>query len=306
MGKQIGFIAQEVASVTPELVSNSGDGYLGVNYAGFTPYLVNAIKQLNAKIFGGSATSSTTTAPTLTELAASTTLPMNVKMMAVATNTEMLATKLFGTTTNNIGLFSDASSSLESFSGSFLADILRQFLAWAGNGIQAVYANVFHADKVQTKELCVDDVCVTKDKFLQMVNGPVSAAATGASAPAAAVSTAPVISINGANPATVTMGTSYSDLGATIASPESAKNLGIVTLLDGATTTSVSLDTSAAGTHTVTYLVTTPEGVTGSATRTIKVTAGEASPATPVAAPMPEPQVVAPTPAPTATASSTN
>ncbi|WP_268125332.1 tail fiber domain-containing protein [Roseivirga pacifica] len=43
-GKNIGFIAQEVQAVFPELVSESSDGYLSVSYSGMTPILVEAVK----------------------------------------------------------------------------------------------------------------------------------------------------------------------------------------------------------------------------------------------------------------------
>jgi hypothetical protein len=46
MGQRIGFIAQEVEKVIPELVfTNEVDGYMGVNYAEMTAVLVEAIKE---------------------------------------------------------------------------------------------------------------------------------------------------------------------------------------------------------------------------------------------------------------------
>ena len=82
------------------------------------------------------------------------------------------------------------------------------------------------------------------------------------------------IILNGNNPATVQVGVSYADLGARIVSPSADTNLGITTLLDGATTTGqVSLDTTTAGSHTILYTVTDPKGLTGSATRTVIIAA---------------------------------
>ncbi|MFO7923017.1 MAG: tail fiber domain-containing protein, partial [Bacteroidales bacterium] len=44
--KRIGFIAQEVEQVLPELVfTNPGDGLMGVNYAEMTAVLAEAIKE---------------------------------------------------------------------------------------------------------------------------------------------------------------------------------------------------------------------------------------------------------------------
>jgi len=47
--RQIGFIAQEVEKLFPELVMTDGKGYKSVDYARLTPVLVEAIKELQAK-----------------------------------------------------------------------------------------------------------------------------------------------------------------------------------------------------------------------------------------------------------------
>ncbi|MCO4792576.1 MAG: tail fiber domain-containing protein [Bacteriovoracaceae bacterium] len=48
--KQIGFMAQSVEKVLPELVATDNDGYKAINYAHLTPVLAEAIKELNNKI----------------------------------------------------------------------------------------------------------------------------------------------------------------------------------------------------------------------------------------------------------------
>ncbi|MDP2104093.1 MAG: tail fiber domain-containing protein, partial [Candidatus Gracilibacteria bacterium] len=45
-GKQIGFIAQEVEKVLPEVVTTDHDGYKGVEYSNITAVLVEAVKEL--------------------------------------------------------------------------------------------------------------------------------------------------------------------------------------------------------------------------------------------------------------------
>lgn len=45
-----GFTAQQVQPIFPDIVSQGPDGYLTLNYAGLTPYLVKAIQQLLAKL----------------------------------------------------------------------------------------------------------------------------------------------------------------------------------------------------------------------------------------------------------------
>jgi hypothetical protein len=91
----------------------------------------------------------------------------------------------------------------------------------------------------------------------------------------------PVIAINGENPAHVTVGATYQDLGATITGPtDTDKNLGIKTFLNGALVSDIVLDTSAVATDTIDYVLTDPTGLTATSTRTILI-----EPATPPSAP---------------------
>ena len=46
--RQIGFIAQDVAAVLPEVVRTDANGYYGVEYTKFIPVLTNAVKQLDS------------------------------------------------------------------------------------------------------------------------------------------------------------------------------------------------------------------------------------------------------------------
>ena len=47
-GKQIGFIAQEVEKVLPEVVNTNANGYKSLDYARITVVLVEAVKELNS------------------------------------------------------------------------------------------------------------------------------------------------------------------------------------------------------------------------------------------------------------------
>jgi hypothetical protein len=49
-GEQIGFIAQELKEVFPQLVMDDKQGYLAVNYVGFIPVLLQAIKEQQQQI----------------------------------------------------------------------------------------------------------------------------------------------------------------------------------------------------------------------------------------------------------------
>ena len=130
--------------------------------------------------------------------------------------------------------------------------------------------------RVNTGELCVDDICVTREQFAAMVAAAgQSAGSPSASAPAAAPQ-APVIELNGNASSTIELGDTYNDLGARIIAPESELNLGVVTVLDGATTTAVSIDTGMPGEHTILYTVTSPTtGLTSSIMRTVTVSPAE-------------------------------
>ena len=46
----VGFIAQEIETIFPELVKNGMDNYKSVNYTGLIPYLVKHIQQLEERI----------------------------------------------------------------------------------------------------------------------------------------------------------------------------------------------------------------------------------------------------------------
>ncbi len=107
-GPQIGFIAQELEKVIPEVVTQ-GPHYKSVHYALLTSVITKAVQELNLKL-----------------------------------------------------------TTLETFSfedtGGF-TERLREFFEHAGNGIRTLVAR-----KVQTTELCLEDVCVTKDQLQQLLN----------------------------------------------------------------------------------------------------------------------------------------
>lgn len=48
--RQIGFMAQTVEKVLPELVATDENGYKAINYAQMAPVLAEAIKELNEKV----------------------------------------------------------------------------------------------------------------------------------------------------------------------------------------------------------------------------------------------------------------
>jgi hypothetical protein len=48
--RELGFIAQEVATTLPDLVHTNADGFLSVNYVGVTPVLVEALRELRHQL----------------------------------------------------------------------------------------------------------------------------------------------------------------------------------------------------------------------------------------------------------------
>jgi hypothetical protein len=82
-----------------------------------------------------------------------------------------------------------------------------------------------------------------------------------------------VIQINGANPAIIQVGDSYTDLGATITDPTADINLGIETYLNGTLTSNIVLDTTQAATDTIDYVATDQNGLTATSTRTVIIEA---------------------------------
>ena len=171
------------------------------------------------------------------------------------------------------------------FLSSLLAQIA-QWLAGANNGIHDLYASVIHANEVHAKELCVaksdgTEVCVTGDQLAAILAGQTAGPATGATSATPTSTSGPIISVNGNNPATITVGETYSDLGAAITGPTADLNLGIQASVDGATSTAAAeifVDTSTAGTHTITYSAVDQNGLIGTVTRTVIVVAATGTP----------------------------
>jgi surface protein with Ig-like domain len=84
---------------------------------------------------------------------------------------------------------------------------------------------------------------------------------------------APQLQVNGANPATIAVGTIYADLGAQITGPQADLNLGIHTFVDRVGIDPVAIDTSAPSSHTIEYVVSDSAGLTSTSTRTVIVSA---------------------------------
>jgi hypothetical protein len=279
-----GFIAQEVQNVFPDLVAtDTSSGYLQLNMIGIIPYLTDAFQETSS-VFN--ATGATTSAPSILSLYQGTTSPAVVidaaGNLSIGTSTATTTTSqqfcLNGGCITSFPYSTSATSSTPTLSQDFLAAIenaLTQWFSQAGNGIQGLFATIIHANEVDTQKLCVADTsgaqtCVTKSQLDTLL---ASAAAANTMVPIA-TSSAPVISVNGNSPATVQVGSTYTDLGAIITGPTADLNLGVMASVDGATSTALSdvkIDTSVPGMHTIQYSATDQGGLVGTATRTVNV-----------------------------------
>ena len=266
----IGVIAQEVALAFPEVVDQGSDGELstttvnqagvwGVRYDKFGALALQGLKELNLKV--DARTGDLMSTSTISDLTASSTSPV----------------------------VEGFSSALQAAVGNLGSVVVKMF-----NGIVSATVGIFnkvYAKEVHTDQLCLSDsngeTCITKSELDSLLagiasstpngsgNGGSTATSTdnGSGTATSTDSIAPEIILLGNNPATITVGSVYSDPGATIIDIGSP-NIGYTVSLDSATSTpleQLQLDTSASGTHTILFSATDQAGNTGTATRTVIV-----------------------------------
>jgi hypothetical protein len=136
-------------------------------------------------------------------------------------------------------------------------------------------------DLTAKNTICLGSTCVTEAQFAAVFAEPGNTPSAAFSTPPANNVDAPedppqdtvTISILGNNPATLSTGQTYTDLGAN-AQDAQGNDLSIATLVDDIETPSVQLDTSTPGEHTVTYRVIGADGaILAEATRTVIIKA---------------------------------
>jgi hypothetical protein len=238
--QRIGVLAQSVLAAFPQLVGSTTvnfEGTIGtyytVDYGGLTAPIISGINQLNLN---------------LNEIASTT---------------------------------ASSTPASQSFASSFFSSIFSHIATWladATNGITKIFAK-----EVDTNTLCVkksdgSSVCITGDQLANLLanqasSSPSTSSSGGSSGGSTPDTQAPVVTPNGNNPATITVGAVYSDLGATV-TDNVDQNLGYKASVDGGATTTpdqITIDTSTVGTHTILYSATDSAGNTGTATRTVNV-----------------------------------
>ena len=272
---RIGFIAEEVAKVESRLVFTEANGKSprGVRYEDMTALLAKAIQEQQVQIDLLLKLASTTASSTTSVSTGSVSAVVDQVLVALRSASEWVVTKITATL------------------GSF--DRVETNTASVKNGIE-------FKDTATGDTYCVTITNGEWDKQKGTCGAP-----TGN---ASADTVAPVISINGNNPAQVQKNASYLDLGAMV-TDNLDNNLGITVAGD-------QIDTTLPGTYTVTYSAVDRAGNRTEAIRTVEVIDPAAEPAPaptstpaaaepavePVAEPVPEPTPAAvpePAPAPT-------
>src|SRR3989338_3308559 len=182
-----GLVAQDVEQIFPELVGTDARGFKTVDYGIALQMLsIQAIKELNAKI----ADVASSTASQME------TLNAQVNFGAGTVGAEIAASS-----------FASASATLRGLITG-LGDIIVETFHNAIYAVIGIFDKVF-AGEVHTDKLCVSDdsgeTCITKAQLDALLAGQTASAASvgttdlGVSPP----SSAPTISINGNNPATI-------------------------------------------------------------------------------------------------------
>ena len=135
---------------------------------------------------------------------------------------------------------------IATITGAFKANLV----AWLGssvNGIQKIIADLMVANTVRAnQQLCVGTTCVTPEQFQAMVAAAAKSSSTAPTDPATSSAT---LTLNGLNPATWTLNTSWQD------------NLGALFTHDGQSETIYStstVDSVQAGTTTLDYWAVVP------------------------------------------------
>ncbi len=234
-----GFIAQEVEAIFPEFVTTGADGKKAVAYSNFVPAMVSAIQALNTKV-------------TVVENR--------------LTNLEALVAE------NGNG---DEGISFETIKSEFQ------------NGItffKSIFAEKLTVGSTENPSgITLYDEVTNEPYCLKIQNGAMVSAPGMCSEDeeeeegeeGSEDTIDPIISLLGENPSVITVGTSYSDMGATVSDTDGEGNvnlnLGLHYSVNGVDMETVSIDTQATSTHTIVYSAVDGAGNWGYATRTVEV-----------------------------------
>lgn len=243
---QYGFLAQDVEKVFPELVHEE-DVYKSLDYGTLGMYAIQGLKELNTKVDG-----------------------LDLKLAGLTSSTPQESKQGF----------------VQTFFDNVFAKV-GEWLANAANNIVVIIADTLTA----RDQLCIGSTCVTESQLQAMLANATEAANSGSGqhehSPSVTPDTEPpAITVNGNNPATLSVGDTYSDLGAAV-SDNVDQNLGIKTYLNGLLVSDIMLDTSSPATYTIDYVATDNVGNAATSSRTVII---EAPSLVPSDAPIEEPE----------------
>jgi len=160
----------------------------------------------------------------------------------------------------------------QSFSSSFFNSIFSHITIWFANSKNGV--TDFFANRVRTKELCLTDgsgeTCITRAKLDALLAGTASKVSSPTKV---ATSTSPLtITLHGANPTHVSVGSTYSELGAAVTGGKDGTDPYHIYVNGSAVATSSPwLITSSPTTYILTYTTRDSAGNTASTHRSVMV-----------------------------------
>jgi hypothetical protein len=250
-GSQVGFIAQQVEQVFPQLVSTTSataltpGGTLGLNYIGLISPIIAALQALDHEI-----TALATTVAGFAQNFATQSLTANNATFGQVTSQQDTTQRLCVSDTAN-----DPAP---------VCVTKGQLAALLSQSGQAGTPGSVSSSPSNSGDPSSQNSSSTSSKSVS--------SSTPAGVP-------PTIVIAGDNPAIIHVGDTYADLGATITGPKADLNLGLKYFLKGALVSDIVLDTSKVATDTIQYVATDAVGLTATSTRTVIIEA--AAPPTP-------------------------
>jgi hypothetical protein len=140
------------------------------------------------------------------------------------------------------------------------------------------FADSFTSKKITaSQELCIGATCVTETQLEGLLAGKPSVQISAPTPPTiSGTTTPPSNDIQGSNPATIDIGSTYTDLGA-IVTDNQGNSLGYKTFLNGTLVSNILIDMTQVATDTIDYVATDTWGNTSTSTRIVIVEATSTS-----------------------------
>jgi hypothetical protein len=272
--RDLGVVAQEVYRIFPELVipgdtsselsTSTPYGRWQVKYDRFGALALEGVKELNDKVDAAFRPWFTAGAEDIRAFSATTTAAEIITASSTVSTSTPWAAAFAGTS----GVLKEQVSSI----GDMVVHVVARAV-YASVGIfDQVFAKTIHVDTLHAQELCLGETCVTEDQLKTLIQNSLhnQNGGSGTGSPEMPPSSALIVTLIGNDPAHVMVGATYADPGAMVSS-ESQPNRGLTVAVDGVPVPNVSIDTGAAGEHTITYTAIDAEGRIGVATRMVIV-----------------------------------